>query len=270
MNSPSRRPRTTRCARTTTCGRSSSTTASCPSRAPSKRHVHAGDAHVVDVRHRQRPGSGKHVRTDGPGLLPDLRRVGHGELRPGQLHDAGRRADLYVRADAGLAAGARLAGGLRAVCAVRSRGRTAGRAAVRQPGLQRLVDVHGGARHRAGQRRDVHLRQRAAQPAVAAGASAAGDRRAGPWQLSAAAVDSAGRPGAGGGAAHPVAPHSLGRGAAGGGAEPRRRAADGHPGAPRHHGRLCRVHAVRRRGGRPGRTAPLSLRFWAASPAPGA
>lgn len=56
-------------------------------------------------------------------------------------------------------------------------------------------------------------------------------------------------------ALHALSRRTLGSGAACGGAEPERGAPDGHSGAARHHGRLCRLDPVRGRGRRAGRAA---------------
>ena len=56
-----------------------------------------GARHAADLRAGQRPRPRQHVRADRARLLRDLRGLGHGELRAGQLDDAGRGLHLHLR-----------------------------------------------------------------------------------------------------------------------------------------------------------------------------
>ena len=154
---------------------------------------------------------------------------------------------LRLRADAGLADAAGRRAGARAVRALRRCWSSC--VAVRpfvRPRLQRLADGDRGAGHRARQRGAVHLRQGAAQPAVAAGAGAASSSAASAWaSIRCRLLIPVRRAWRSPALLHLLcAPHALGQGDAGRGAEPRRRAPDGHHrsgawSAPRSRCRRC-------------------------------
>ncbi len=103
-------------------------------------------------------------------------------------------------------------------------------APVRRARLQCLADGDGRRRHRARQRRAVHLRQGAARISVRAGDEAGRDLRR--RRLSAAARDPGGGPRHRHPAANRVLAHAPRQSPAGGGAECRRRETHGHQRAP--------------------------------------
>ena len=119
---------------------------------------------AADLRDRHRPCRRQHVRADRARLPRHLRGLQHRQLLAGLLDDAGGRAGLHLR-DHGSAGRCRSRSRWRSLlCALFGlRGRARAGAAVRRARLERLADGDGRRRHRARQRRAVHLRQGAAR-----------------------------------------------------------------------------------------------------------
>ena len=67
-----------------------------------------GAEHSHHLGHSERAGAGRHVRPDRAWLPYDLCGVEHGQLLPGQLGDAGRRAGVYLCGSPGFATANRM------------------------------------------------------------------------------------------------------------------------------------------------------------------